>query len=67
MVKLKERQFYCVICRKRVTLPKEDVGVNIDKAGKPRLKGYCKYCEGPVFKYIKWASEDAKTKKFGKI
>lgn len=62
--KLKQTEFYCVECRKRVKVPTEDIQVSIDKQGRPRLEGMDKY-NHKLFKYIKFSHEDKLGKKFG--
>lgn len=49
---LKEREFYCVRCGKRVAVHPDDIRVKKDKRGRPRMQGICN-CECKVFKYIK--------------
>lgn len=60
MPKLKERQFYCVSCRKRVTCVPDDISVKIYTIGRgpkkgqkvPSLKCKC-LCEQSLTKWIK--------------
>lgn len=56
--KLKEKQFYCVFCRRKVTSKPEDMCVKVYKNKRthmdvPALKGMCPNCEGPQTKFIK--------------
>lgn len=66
-----ERQFYCVACRKKITVPAEDICVKTYKnrrvkGGVPTLVGNCPKCDTLMVKFIKRASKEAMTKKFGK-
>lgn len=61
--KLRQQEFYCVQCRKRVKCSAEDIRVKNDRAGNPRM--VCKDTQGhKLFKYIKWADEKRLKKKF---
>lgn len=66
---MKETQFYCVKCGKKVTLTGKDVDsikVKVAKNGVPMLTGYCSKCDTKVNKFIKMKDEDKLAKKYGK-
>lgn len=63
---MKENQFYCVSCRKKVMVHKDDIGVNMDKRKKPRLKALCCKCDTKVFKYIPECKKQKLECKYGK-
>ena len=69
MVKMTQQQFYCVKCRKRVTIPKDDICLRIvknKKAGRdvPMLSGWCKECGVAVNKFVAVADVPKLAKKF---
>lgn len=70
---LKEREFYCVKCRKRVTCPKADISVKVYKnkrssTGKsPALVCFCHKCDCNLTKFIKRTKEKALAKKYGRV
>ncbi len=61
--KLRQQEFYCVECRKRVSSYAYDIMVKDDRAGKPRMEGYDKHGH-KLFKYIKWNDESKLKKKY---
>ena len=66
---LSEREFYCVKCRKTVTLPASDIKVTVYKNarftnGSPALVGECK-CETKVTKFIKHDDKERLKSKYG--
>lgn len=66
-----ERQFYCVKCQKKVTVPAEDICVKTYKnrrvkGGTPALAGRCPRCDTRVTKFIKRDKKEAMVKKFGR-
>jgi hypothetical protein len=61
--KLKQQEFYCVECRKRVKCCADDIRIETDRAGKPRMIGEDKYGH-LLFKYIKWDAEDRLARKY---
>ena len=67
---MKQNQFYCVLCRKKVMVPKDQMCVKVYKnkrAGPtPALKAYCKKCDTPLTKFIKRASAQKMMDKFGR-
>jgi hypothetical protein len=68
--KLKQQEFYCVKCRKRVKIASDDMGVSVFKNEKtgmkvPSLVGNCK-CDTTVIKFIKHDDQDRFTQKYGK-
>lgn len=68
--KLKQQEFYCVKCRKRVKVASDDMGVSVFKNGKtgmkvPALVGDCK-CDTTVVKFIKHDDQVKFTQKYGK-
>ncbi len=66
---LSEREFYCVKCKKRVTVPAEDICVKVYKnqrGDSPALVGHCAKCGTKVTKFIKADSTAAMAKKFGR-
>ena len=65
-----EREFYCVACRKKVTIPANDICVKVYKnkrvpGGSPALVGHCNKCSTQVTKFIKKDSKDRMIQKFG--
>jgi hypothetical protein len=68
--KLKENDFYCVGCCKRVSCAPDDikfVQISNYKAigGKvPALKCYCKGCQGNLTKFVKRKDADKLKKKY---
>jgi len=70
--KLKQREFFCVSCNKRVSLPADQIGVQTFKnkrvkGGVPALRGECKKCGTNVTKFVKKKDASKLTKKFGKF
>ena len=70
MPKLSETQFYCVKCRKAVTVKADDMCVKVyrnKRAGMtPTLKGQCVYCDTSLTKFIARDSTKDMTSKYGK-
>ena len=72
MVKLKERQLFCVKCKQPKTVPADDLCVKIFKnkrmvGGKvPALRSECPKCGTNLTKFIKHASTASMVKKYGK-
>ncbi len=72
MPKLTERQFYCVSCRKRVTMPADDICVKVfankrmydGKA--PALRSQCSSCGTNLTKFIPHDSTAKMTTRYGK-
>lgn len=55
--KLKQNQFYCVSCRKRVTVPHDDICFKTlknpkRKGGVPALRGECSKCGTSLTKFV---------------
>ena len=71
MTKLKQKEFYCVKCRRRVTCNTEDICVKIYKnknmVGKkvPTLFSECPYCETNLNKFIKHDLTEKMIEKYG--
>ena len=72
MPKLKQNQFYCVKCRKAVTLKPQDICV-VKLRNKKRVGGFmhatrgeCGRCGTRVHKFITVASVKATENKYGK-
>lgn len=70
--KLKQRDFYCVSCRKRVSVPADEMGVQTFKnkkvkGGVPALRSECPKCGTNVTKFIKKKDKSKMTQKFGKF
>lgn len=67
---LKVNEFYCVSCRKRVTLKDADICVKVyanKKTGAtPALRGKCSKCDTNVTKFIARDKAESLIKKFGK-
>lgn len=66
--KLKANEFYCVSCRGRVAVDKEDICVKAGTKkthGVPMLKAQCAKCESGLNKFIKMSAVDAKRKQLG--
>ena len=67
---MKELEFYCVSCGKKVMIPKDDVYVKVAKnskrkGGVPMLKGKHQKCGCKVNKFIKKDSVSSMKKKYG--
>ena len=56
--KLRENQFYCVACDKKVTITDRDnicfkkLRNSKRKGGVPTLIGYCKRCDCDLYKFV---------------
>lgn len=55
---MKERQFYCVSCRRKVMCPADDIHFKIIKnkrikGGMPALKSVCNKCDTRLTKFVK--------------
>jgi len=65
---MKEKQFYCVACRKKVTLPEDDIkfkNLKNYKRGKvPALKGRCVKCDTKVTKFVKVKASKGLSQKY---
>lgn len=63
MPKMKQQQFYCVYCGKKVTKNKDDIKFKMAKSSKrpkiPMLKSKCSKCDTKLNKFVKL--KDAKT------
>lgn len=69
--KLKQQEFYCVQCRKRVSCEKEDICVRKvrnakRKGGVPMLVGDCKKCDCRLHKFVKVPDFSKLLEKYGK-
>ena len=70
--KLTERQFYCVKCRSKCTLPKDDICFIVFKNkqmynGKvPALHSECPRCNTNVTKFVKHSTQKTMENKYGK-
>ena len=65
---LKENEFYCVGCRKRVKIPVANMCVKMNHTSKrtvPTLIGKCEKCKCKLNKFIKNDSVSEMTKKYG--
>ena len=67
--KLKQGEFYCVSCRKRVK--GDDICIKTFrnkrvKGGVPTMVGECSKCSTSVFKFIKHSNKAKLTEKYGK-
>ncbi len=67
---MKQNQFYCVKCRKKVTVPTNDIcHVNLKSRKRkkiPALVGYCKKCECDLYKFVKVKQSSRLNKKYGR-
>ena len=67
---MKEREFYCVKCRKKVTEGKQDICVKIYKNKKtgtsPALVSTCHRCGTNLSKFVKRDKVEKLTKRYGK-
>ncbi len=63
--KLKEREFYCVACRKTVTSHPEDICVKM-YGTRAALKGRCTKCDTNLTKFISTSSKPKYVQKYGK-
>ena len=70
MPKLGEKQFYCVKCRKAVTVKAGDMCAKVyanKRAGlTPTLKGQCAVCQTTLTKFIARDATEDMTSKYGK-
>jgi len=69
--KMNINQFYCVKCRKRVTLKPDDIRIarfNNKKVGRkiPAMVGNCRSCDTTVCKFIPVDDENKLTEQYGK-
>lgn len=69
--KLKQQEFYCVQCRKRVKCNADDMCLRKvrnykRKGGVPMLAGHCKKCDCNVNKFVKVKDAAKLQKKYGK-
>ena len=67
--KMKQRQFYCVVCNKRLTCPEDDIKFKKlknkkVKGGVPALKCYCKSCDTNLTKFVKRKDAASLKKKY---
>ena len=63
--KMKQNEFYCVSCRKKVKAANEDIKIKKDKRGRPRMVADCTKCPHKLYKYIKFDKEKSLKHKFG--
>jgi len=70
--KMTERQFYCVSCRKRVTIPSADICFKNIKNSKmvggkmPSLVAYCEKCDCNLTKFVKHSKAKSLKSKYRK-
>lgn len=66
---MKDQEFYCVKCRKKVHLPAKEIGVvffhNKKRGEIPALMGHCRQCDTKVTKFIKESQVPKMIEKFG--
>lgn len=67
MTKLRQNEFYCVSCRKKVRIPSDEITLEYDIARKPRLTAYCHRCETALYKYVRHAQADRLARKFNEM
>lgn len=67
---MKQTEFYCVKCRKKVMCDPDDMCVQIFKNKKtgesPALRSVCPKCDTNLTKFIKRDSTDRMIEKYGK-
>ena len=68
---MNKNQFYCVKCRKRVTLNADDIRItsfNNKKVGRkiPAMVGNCRSCDTRVSKFIPVDDKDKLVAQYGK-
>jgi hypothetical protein len=63
---LKQTEFYCVSCRKRVKSKPSDICAKTFKNGTPALVSHCEKCDTNLTKFIKHNSLKKMEKKYGK-
>lgn len=66
--KLKETEFYCVSCRKRMTSIPDELGVQtfrLKGRNARALRGVCKKCDVNLCKFVKEAKFDKLKDKYG--
>jgi hypothetical protein len=71
MPKLSEKQFYCVSCRKRVSLHQDEICFlklknKKVKGGVPALNGQCNKCDTSLYKFVKRTKSETLKNKYGK-
>jgi hypothetical protein len=64
MAKLRQRQFYCVVCRATRTLRENKICIDRDRNGRPRLVGECSKCDTTMYKYVKFNDEKKLERKY---
>lgn len=68
---MKETEFYCVSCRKRVNQKKDDMCVTVLKnkrvhGGVPALTCECRKCGTSLYKFVKRDSKEKLIDKYGR-
>ena len=68
---LKPNQFYCVKCRRRVTVEPSTMCVKVYRnrrtnASIPALRAECKHCDTKLTKFIAVAKKDRYVEKYGR-
>lgn len=72
MTKLKQREFFCVSCRKKRTAKADDICVKVYKNNRmydgkaPALRSKCSICGTNLTKFIKHNSTASMQNKYGK-
>lgn len=68
--KLKQTEFYCVSCRKPVSVHADDICFKDAKSSKrrkiPMLKAYCSKCDCNLNKFVKASSAGDMRRKYGR-
>ena len=58
-------EFYCVSCKKRITLKTKDIRMKVLTNGNPAKSGICHECNTSLFKFTSKANWDSDLKKYG--
>jgi hypothetical protein len=61
----KVNEFYCLPCRKKITIPANNICFTITKNKKPMLKGRCAKCGGVANRFVKLSDAKSLKDKFG--
>ena len=67
---MKQRQFFCVSCNRRVTCPADEICFKRLKnrkvrGGVPALKCHCGKCDQTLYKFVKHKDASKLKKKYG--
>ena len=68
---MRQNQFYCVACARKVTVKPEDICITTirnkkRRGGVPTMVGWCNKCECELYKFIKDDDKQRYIDKYGK-